>query len=78
MIRVTLERLAPGGLFGFWFNPRRGNWHGELGEQLRPAWFVRDVTSGPGASAREFTPPTQGAGEDWVLVLSRRELGSAN
>jgi hypothetical protein len=77
-VRVRLERLAGGDIFAFWYNPRRGTWHGEVGEHSRPTWFVRDVTSGPGASAREFTPPTQGAGEDWVLVLSRKDLGSAN
>jgi hypothetical protein len=74
-VRVRLERLA-GELAAGWFDPRRGRWHaegggGDAGGATGMArFFARGIRAGPGAAVREFAPPTQGAGEDWVLVLS--------
>lgn len=73
-VRVNLDRLAAGRLFASWFNPRNGNWHRPAGKQASSTWFARDIASGPGAPPREFVPPTNGDGEDWVLVLSAREM----
>ncbi len=71
--RVRMERLATGGKFAFWFNPRTGAWQRGDAAESRPVWFARDLASGTGAAGRMFEPPTQGEGQDWVLVLARTE-----
>ena len=70
VIRVRMEKLPAATRFAFWFNPRRGTWQRENAESDEPVAFATDLRSGAGAPAREFTPPTSGDGEDWVLVLA--------
>jgi hypothetical protein len=55
--RVTLNtgRIAAKTLQGWWYNPRNG-------EAMR----VGEIANG---NRMEFAPPTDAAGEDWVLVL---------
>lgn len=66
--QVRLERLARGPCSAMWYNPRTGLWHanGVESDQRRP---FATLQGGAGAPAREFSPPSQRSGEDWVLVL---------
>lgn len=68
--RVKLAQLAAGSLFAYWFDPRLGTWRHGAEARAEPTWFARDIPSGPGAAVRTFEPPTQGEGQDWVLVLA--------
>lgn len=72
-ISVRLEKLARAEQFAFWFNPRNGRWHREGAETAEPRWFARGIAGGTGSGAKEFSPPTHGDGEDWVLVLATSE-----
>jgi hypothetical protein len=73
-IRLHLDQLAQGPLFGWWFNPRTGGWHADGSETAHSRHFAADLSSGPGAPVREFDPPGEsGPGQDWVLVLSASE-----
>jgi hypothetical protein len=72
-ILVRLEKLAPAPYFAFWFNPRTGGWHAAGRETVSKTFFASGIAGGPGSSAREFVPPSSGAGEDWVLALSAVE-----
>jgi hypothetical protein len=58
---VDLERLSGSTLKGHWFDPRTG----------------RTTTIGefPRSGAREFTPPTSGDDNDWVLILDDPSKG---
>ncbi|HEY1109343.1 MAG TPA: DUF4038 domain-containing protein, partial [Opitutaceae bacterium] len=67
-IRLNLDRLANGPLHAAWYNPRTGRWHVNGVERDARAPFAT-VQGGAGEEVREFSPPSQGAGEDWVLVL---------
>lgn len=69
-IRVRLDKLVRAKLFAWWFNPRNGRFHLKAQDTDQQRFFERDIPSGPGAGTREFTPPTRGPGQDWVLVLS--------
>lgn len=53
---VKLERLAGDKLRAAWFDPREGIHH-----------LLNEVAR---RGTREFTPPTQGEGQDWILVLN--------
>jgi hypothetical protein len=53
---VKLEHLAGDKLRAAWFDPREGT-------QRLLSEIARHGT-------REFTPPTQGEGQDWILVLN--------
>ena len=44
----------------FWYDPRYG--------------FAREIHRGDTAGIQTFTPPTQGRGNDWVLVLEDADL----
>jgi hypothetical protein len=73
-IRLHLDRLAPGTLFAWWFNPRTGGWYADGEETVHCRRFASGIASGPGAASREFDPPGEGgSGQDWVLVLSASE-----
>lgn len=52
---INLSKLSGEKLSGFWFDPRTGN-------STPIAAFAR-------AAQKQFTPPTSGAGNDWILVL---------
>jgi hypothetical protein len=52
---VNLARLSGTRIRSLWFNPRTGT--------------VRHAPELPREGIREFRPPTQGKGQDWVLVL---------
>ncbi len=52
---LDLSRLQPGRLAAVWMDPRSGI---EL-----PAWIV------PEGSPQDFTPPSSGPDQDWVLIL---------
>jgi len=65
-----MERLAALSYSAAWFNPRTGGWFTNGAEASEWAWFARDLAGGPGAAPREFVPPTNGAGYDWLLILS--------
>jgi hypothetical protein len=58
---VNLAKLAGEKLRGWWYDPRTGK-PTALGEM-------------PRAGTREFTPPSSGAGNDWVLVLDDASRG---
>ena len=58
---VDLTKLSGERLRGWWYDPRTGK-ADPLGE-----W--------PRAESREFTPPSGGAGNDWVLVLDDLSRG---
>lgn len=56
--RVHLEMLSGKRLDAWWYDPRTGSARRlETGEPLAPS------------GVREFTPPSSGEGQDWVLVL---------
>jgi hypothetical protein len=55
---LRLGVLAPGSIVARWFDPRSGGWR-EAGAIER-------------APAATFTPPSQGYGQDWALVLECR------
>lgn len=69
-IRVRMEKLAGAKMFAWWFNPRVGKWHVAGKETVGQAFFARDLATGSGTGVREFVPPTAGAGQDWLLILS--------
>lgn len=73
LIRLKMEALAAGTMSAGWFNPRTGRWHVNGVETSERKFFLRDLASGPGASGREFAPPTSGPGQDWVLVMGASE-----
>ena len=52
---VDLTKLSGEKLSGFWFDPRTGN-------STKIEAFARE-------GKKEFTPPSKGAGNDWVLIL---------
>ena len=72
-ILVRLNQMAPGKYFGWWFNPRSGGWHASQTETPEPKSFARDIAAGPAALVRDFTPPSKGDGNDWVLILADRD-----
>jgi hypothetical protein len=71
-VRVRMDRLAPGTMRSWWFNPRTGMWHVDGVETRKPQPFAGNIRSGPGAPEREFVPPGAGEGNDWVLVIRLR------
>lgn len=72
-IRVRMEKLAAAKMFAWWFNPRGGKWHVDGQEATEQKFFGRDLATGLGSGVREFTPPSRGEGQDWVLILSAGE-----
>jgi len=60
-VTVDLERLSGSRLKTWWYDPRRG--------KATPAGLADR------RGAREFTAPTQGRGNDWVLVLDDESSG---
>jgi hypothetical protein len=52
---INLNKIGAKSINVFWFNPRNGD--SELLETI------------PGSGTKKFTPPTNGRGNDWVLVL---------
>jgi hypothetical protein len=53
--RISLDKVAGKAVKASWYDPRNGAW--------------RAIGEFPNTGAREFKPPTEGANEDWVLVL---------
>jgi len=54
-VTVLMSKVRGGKVAAHWYDPRRGT-RIKIG-QFQPSW------------TREFTPPTSGRGNDWVLVL---------
>jgi hypothetical protein len=52
---VQMDKMGATRLIGHWYNPRTGN--------------AEKIGEFDGSGAREFTPPSEGFGSDWVLVL---------
>jgi hypothetical protein len=63
-VAVNLDRLSGATLRAWWFDPRDGS--------------ARDAGRVVRQGSKEFTPPTRGEGQDWVLVLddSSRNFGA--
>jgi hypothetical protein len=74
-IRLRMDRLAGPAMDAFWYNPRNGKWHAGDDQDENPTPFLRDLPGGAGSPMREFDPPGQPEdGNDWVLVLRRRQV----
>jgi hypothetical protein len=58
-IGIHMDKLSGKNVKARWFNPRDGSW-GDIGEF-------------PNSGTREFTAPSQGDHDDWVLVLDDAE-----
>jgi hypothetical protein len=56
---VDLGKLAGQSLAGHWYDPRTG--------------IAQSLGSFPAGRACEFTPPTAGADNDWVLILDKED-----
>lgn len=54
-VLVCMSKVKAEKVIASWYNPRKGNFE-KIGEYSN-------------TGIREFVPPTQGRGEDWVLVL---------
>jgi hypothetical protein len=54
-IGVRMDKISGKLVKAQWYDPRKGAWH--------------SIGQFPNTGVREFKPPTQGAQEDWVLVL---------
>ncbi|MES1217629.1 MAG: putative collagen-binding domain-containing protein, partial [Bacteroidota bacterium] len=52
---VVLGKIAGNELQAYWYNPRTGK--------------STDIGNIPNKDEKEFTPPSSGYGQDWVLVL---------
>jgi hypothetical protein len=73
-VRLRLGRLVAGTYWGYWYNPRSGLWHRADNESPVPTPFATDIRAGSGVAGREFTPPSSGDGQDWVLMLAPRAV----
>ncbi len=71
--RLRLDSLKGEALFGWWYNPRTGGWHVDGAEFAEARPFARGLPSGAGAPVSTFTPPTEGANKDWLLILGPNE-----
>jgi hypothetical protein len=60
-IGIHMDRISGKDVKARWYDPREGTWH-EIGVYAN-------------TGTREFTPPSQGAHSDWVLVLDDAEKG---
>ncbi len=58
---VILEKLSGKMLRGFWYDPRNGD--------------VKSIGTFLRAGRKEFRPPSQGDGHDWVLVIDDEAMG---
>ena len=52
---VNMEKVSGSQLMGYWFNPKNGQ--------------VKEIGLFSNKVKNQFTPPTNGYGQDWVLVL---------
>lgn len=52
---VNMEKISGSQVIGYWFNPKNGQ--------------VQEIGSFENQGIRQFTPPSSGYGQDWVLVL---------
>lgn len=52
---VNMEKISGSLLMAYWFNPKNGQ--------------VQEIGSFENRGIRQFTPPSSGYGQDWVLVL---------
>jgi len=57
-VAVRMDKIVDGPVTAWWYDPRQGTPH-RIGEF-------------PNVGVREFTPPTVGDGQDWVLVLDAK------
>ena len=65
---VNLARLSGGRVNAWWYSPRDGRCYDERSQASTTPFTVVDA-----GRRREFTPPTSGLGQDWVLVLDDAE-----
>jgi hypothetical protein len=56
---IHMDKLSGQSVTARWYDPRTGNW--------------REIGTYPSTATREFAAPSQGANNDWVLVLDDRE-----
>lgn len=52
---INFGKITGNQLVGYWFNPKNGD--------------VKDLGSFENKGSKQFTPPTSGYGQDWVLIL---------
>ncbi len=52
---INLDKIGAKNIDAYWFDPRKG--------EAKPAEMIS------GTGTRKFTPPTNGRGNDWILVL---------
>jgi hypothetical protein len=52
---IILDKIGAESLNTWWFDPRKGE--------------AKMIETVPGTGTRKFTPPTNGRGNDWILVL---------
>jgi hypothetical protein len=52
---VILDKIGAKSINAYWFDPRKGE--------------SKLIGTFPGAGTRKFTPPSNGRGNDWILIL---------
>jgi hypothetical protein len=52
---VNTSKISGQEIRSYWYNPRNGE--------------VKEIGKSPKKAQQEFTPPTSGYGQDWVLVV---------
>lgn len=62
--RIILDKIGAESITAYWYNPRNG-------ESTLTGTF-------PGRGVKEFTPPSGGRGNDWILVLDDVSKGFKN
>jgi collagenase-like protein with putative collagen-binding domain len=70
-LRVRMSKLSGTRANAFWYNPRTSRWYVPRKKGAKKIPFAAGIPSGLGAPDRDFVPPGQGPGHDWVLVLER-------
>ncbi len=56
---IMLDKIEATSLTAYWFNPRTGE--------------AKLLGTFPGSGSKKFTPPSNGRGNDWILVLDNSE-----
>ncbi|RUR77922.1 hypothetical protein PCC6912_38030 [Chlorogloeopsis fritschii PCC 6912] len=59
-ITVKLGKIKGSKVKAYWYDPRRG--------------VAKQIAELPNIGTREFTPPTRGRGNDWILVLDNAAI----
>jgi hypothetical protein len=56
-VAVDMSRIGPGRMTAWWFDPRYGH--------------AYEIYQSEAVAVQAFTPPTNGRGNDWVLVIDQ-------